>query len=455
MLAMFTAAIVVPSLASAQTLSLDEAITRAVENHPDVAVSKTEVQASEFRESRATSFYGPKLSGAANVQVWNDGIEIDLAGAAADLPEPETPYEEFIAGFLSNSVSVRDQVTWDASVLITQPLTPLWDVYLGSQISQSATKVAKSQVTATQRRIQRDVAAAFLRVNQAKKQLETANESVTQLEAQVERLRHLVELGAAQEADKLRIEVALASAQQKAFSAEAALNLAKSAFAVALGEDDGTPLDAEVLEVRTLPEPGATLEALIEEAKTNREELKNLDDQINQAELNVQLQRSAYKPDVVALAQYQHTAGQGLAGADTFFVGASLKWTIFEWGATSNSVDEASSIALKAKISKEQAQRQIALQVRKAYYDYEASRKGYEVAATAVSGAEESYRVENERFEAGRATPTDLLGAQTALTEARNNRDAAYYQGLVNRAELTWAVGRSLSARNLAEGVNE
>ncbi|MEZ4461762.1 MAG: TolC family protein [bacterium] len=445
-----------PSLASAQALGLSDAIERAVRNHPDVAVASTDVDASQARESGSKSAWGPKLSAGADVQVWNEAQSFSFTGGGANLPAPTTPYEEVINGFLnSGPVTIRDQVTWSASLTLAQPLTPLWDVYLANQLTKSSTDVAQRQVTATQRRVQRDVVEAFLRVNQAKKQLATAQESVTQLEAQVARLTNLVELGAAQDADRLRIEVALAAAKQQAFRAEADLNLARAAFSVALGEEDGADLDAQVLDVGTLLPPAQSLQSMVDEAMTGREELRNLDDQVTQAELNVELKRSSYKPDVVALAQYQHTAGQGLAGSDTFFVGASLKWTIFEWGATSATVDEADATVLKVQISKTQAKRQIALQVRKAYYDYEASRKGFDVAAAAVSGAEEAFRVENERFEAGRSTPTDLLAAQTALTEARNNRDAAYYQGLVNRAELIWATGRVLSARNIVEGVQE
>lgn len=443
-----------PAEGWAESLSLDASLARAAGNHPDVALARAEVEASQARERNTRSAYGPKLEGAANIQVWNDEIGFSFVEVGQTLPTPETPYEEFIYGFLNSAnVTVRDQVTWDASLTLTQPLTPLWDVYLASHLRESSTRVARTQVSAAERGLERDVAVAFLRVNQARKGLETAESAVAQLQAQVKRLTDLVELGAAQSADRLRLEVAVAAAQQKAFQAQANLNMARAAFAVALGEDGGSDLDADVLEPGALPSAEARVESLIEEAMASREELKNLEDQRQQAELNVDLRRAGYKPDVVALAQFSHTAGQGLAGSDTFFVGASARWKIFEWGATSSQVDEASANVVKVAAAREQARRQIALQVRKAWYDYEASRQGFAVAAAAVTGAEESFRVENERFSAGRSTPTDLLAAQTALVEARNNRDAAYYQGLVHRAELLWAVGARVTAKNLIEGI--
>ena len=439
--------------ASAETLSLADSLVRATANHPDIQSSQTDVVSAQARESQVTAGYGPKLDAAANVQVWTDANEVNINAFGANLPPPETPYEELISGLLSTgTLTLRDQVTWDASLTLTQPLTPLWDIHLASKISEISTQVAKTNVSASERRVRRDVASAFLRVNQARKAVANSSDEVTQLKAQSDRLQILVEAGAAQNADKLRIDVALAAAQQREFRAEADLNLATSAFAVALGENDGTDLDAAELEVGTLQAPTTSLEALIEVAMTERDEIQNLDGQYNQADFQVDLKKSAYKPDVVALAQYQHTEGQGLSNADSFFVGASLRWNLFEWGKTQSAVDEASSSVVKVKLAKEQVRRQIGLQVRKSWYDYEASRKMHEVASSAVSQAEEAFRVENERFEAGQSTSTDLLAAQTALTEAKNNRDAAYYQGLVNRAELTWAIGRTVTAENLIQG---
>ncbi len=439
--------------ASAETLSLADSLVRATTNHPDIQSTQSDVVSAQARHRGVKAGYGPKLDAAANIQVWSDANEINIDAFGANLPAPQTPYEELISGLLSTgTISIRDQVTWDGSLTLTQPLTPLWDIHLASKISAISTQVARTNVSAAERRVRRDVASAFLRVNQARKAVANAKDEVTQLKAQSDRLQVLVEVGAAQAADKLRIDVALAAAQQREFRAEADLNLATSAFAVALGESDGADLDAAALEVGTLAEPSATLEELIQVAMSERDELQNLDGQYDQADLQVDLKKSAYKPDVVALAQYQHTEGQGLSNSDSFFVGASLRWNLFEWGKTQSSVDEASSSVVKVKLAKEQVRRQIGLQVRKSWFDYEASRKMHVVALSAVLQAEEAFRIENERFEAGQSTSTDLLAAQTALTEAKNNRDSAYYQGLVNRAEMTWAIGRPVTAENLIQG---
>jgi outer membrane protein TolC len=62
-------------------------------------------------------------------------------------------------------------------------------------------------------------------------------------------------------------------------------------------------------------------------------------------------------------------------------------------------------------------------------------------AQTAIQEAEEAYRVTASMVKAGAATTTDLLDAQSALTQAKLNLVRAKYQDLRARASLTRALG--------------
>jgi outer membrane protein TolC len=64
------------------------------------------------------------------------------------------------------------------------------------------------------------------------------------------------------------------------------------------------------------------------------------------------------------------------------------------------------------------------------------------VAREAVSSAEESYRVRNELFRAGRATTVEVTDAETVLTRARSALVDAHVAGRVALAELRHSLGR-------------
>ncbi|MGZ6070350.1 MAG: TolC family protein, partial [Myxococcaceae bacterium] len=63
-----------------------------------------------------------------------------------------------------------------------------------------------------------------------------------------------------------------------------------------------------------------------------------------------------------------------------------------------------------------------------------------QVAQTAITSAEEAYRVTSAQVNAGTATTTDLLDAQSALTTAKLNLARAQYERTIARVQLDRAV---------------
>ncbi len=444
---------------SAQPVTLSEAV-EAAQSHPNIEAAKADVTAAEASRKSVRSSFGPSLSTSAGLQVWNDEIKASFGsgGPAPQLPAPTTPYEEVVAGLVSNSsadVVIREQVTWDASVTVTQPITPLWTVYLGHRAATIGEEVAQTSVQQVDRDTAKDAAVAYFRTLQATAQLDTARQSVEQLESQQQRLADLVELGSVEPSQKLRIDVAVAAAKQDVFQAEADLELAQSALAVAMGRDPSKSVEAKGLDglkADEIPVLSGDVQTWIEAARGGRPELAQIELQRQQVDLNVDIATAAHIPQLVALARYNHTEGQGLSGSDTFFVGAALEWTIWEWGRKAYEVDKAEAQQVKLTASQIQADRQIALQVKSAWLNARASRNALEVATAATEQATEAYRVETARYEAGSSTATELLDAQSALTQARNNETAALYQALIRRAELMHAAGKPINDTTILAG---
>lgn len=442
-----------------QAISLSEAMNQASGSHPMIESARIDEEIADTQRKKTRSGFGPTLNVSANAQLWNDEVAFNLGGGetqAPVLPPPTTPYEELIKGMFggppSEPMVVRGQFTWSASITLTQPLTPLWQVYQGYKASEIGVKAAQEQVTQVQRDQARSAAVSYFRVLQAKGALSTAEQSVERLEAQVERLTVLIQGGVSTPSDKLRIEVALANAKQQVSQAKANVKLSRAALAVAIGSSPQDQVDAQDIPNIVLPSPGDDPGAVIEEAIDARPEIVQLKLRMEQLDRVVQVQRGLYIPQLVALAQYQHSEGQGLSGSDNAFIGLSLNWDVWKWGANKYANDEAELQRLKLNSAYTEATRGITLQVQRAWYDLQSSVEGYEVASHAVSQAEEAYRIESVRHEAGQSTPTDLLDAQSALTEAQNNQNAAFYQTLIQNTELIYATGRQLTADRLLGG---
>ncbi len=442
---------------AAQEVTLTQAIDEATGTHPNIEQARQDLKVAEAQRKQAHTHFFPILSTSAGAQLWDDKITFSMGGGgggnSVQLPPPQTPYEKIIAGiFNAPPTTVRSQFTWSVSLTITEPLGPLYTIYHAYYATIYGEDAARTQVDQATRDQARQAAVSYFRVLQARSALDTNQQSVAQLNAQVKNVDALVQAGVAQKADLLRIQVALAAAQQQVSQSKANLKLARSALAVAIGRDPQNPVGVQGPANVNLPTLQGDLADAIDQATKTRPELQQLKLRMQQADEGVDIQKGDYIPQLVALGQYQHQEGQGLSGNNNLFVGLALDWDIWKWGARSDAVDEAQAQRVKLDYVYTQARRQIGLQVKKAWYDLQSALETYQVAEQSVEQAKEAFRVETARYQAGESTPTDLLSAQSALTEAQNNRNAALYQALIQNAELIYAIGQPLSADRLLPG---
>ncbi len=69
---------------------------------------------------------------------------------------------------------------------------------------------------------------------------------------------------------------------------------------------------------------------------------------------------------------------------------------------------------------------EVRLEVRRAYYDVDATRQQIEVARASIADSQESLRINQDRYDAGLSTVTDLLAAE----EAARRSQADYWETL-------------------------
>jgi outer membrane protein len=82
----------------------------------------------------------------------------------------------------------------------------------------------------------------------------------------------------------------------------------------------------------------------------------------------------------------------------------------------------------------------VLLQVKDAWLRCQENWKNIGVSRTAIARAEENFRIYQNRFNEQMSTTTDVLDAQTLLTQARSNYNNSLYDYLIARAMLENAV---------------
>lgn len=273
---------------------------------------------------------------------------------------------------------------------------------------------------------------AYIEWLRARKNLETAKESVTLLERQRRDAEAFYKAGLTAKNEYLQVEVELASARQDLLRAERDVAVARKGLERAVG----TPFPAETVPAEIgAPDPGPLEEAaLSKRMMENRSEIRYLEAQRSAREFTRRSIRGGYLPAIdlsISHSRFGETfAFEGLPDPlfDSDTVGkVEMTWSLFDGFRDRNDIlaEEAEIRALSERIR--DTQESLALQLATAVEDYRVAAGRIALAEKAVEQAEENYRVTENRFRERVATTADLLDARVFLTRARNDATNARY----------------------------
>jgi len=244
----------------------------------------------------------------------------------------------------------------------------------------------------------------------------------------------------------LKAEVELANARHDLIRAQNNARLSRASFNTVLSR----PIDAatQVEDILVYKPVGYDLQESLRQALKDRPEIRVIDLAILQADQQIRLAKSKKYPEVAFTYNYvkqgdtPDVSGNEFVYANQWEAMVGLKWTLFEWGKTHYAVKEKQSLKKQLFAQKNSLEDNIRLDVKNASLDLELARKDIPTTRKAVEQAEENLRVSEERYKVQATTSTEVLDAQTLLTQARSNYYDALYNHNLAKARLKRAIGQ-------------
>ena len=248
-------------------------------------------------------------------------------------------------------------------------------------------------------------------------------------------------VGAGTPADRLQAQTALSQATLNRIRSEGDARNALGVLANAMGFDAQQSIVLGEIP-RATPELAFQndVDALIQEARNRRPDLKSAEAQVKAAEASVEVARAQGRPSVSLSAGplWQDIGG---VSANTGNIGVTLSVPIFSGFETSYRVRSAEAQVDLRAAQLDRLRNQVALDVWKAYQNLNTATQSLKATLDLMASAEQSERVALGRYKAGVGTVLDLLTAQTALANARLQRIQAGLDWHVYRATLAQTVG--------------
>jgi len=431
--AMFLATALAQS--SAAPLSLQDAANIALEKNPlrKAALADTKAASAGVRE--AQSFLMPHVAFSEQATRGNDPVYV----FGSKLRQQRFTIDDFVLNKLNTprpygNFTTRFGGTWS--------LFDSFASWRGINRAKAMNIAASHQLERTDQEILFRVVQSYYGVLLATKQLEVAEQSDKTAKAIMDRSQVRYDAGLVVESDLLSAKVRLASREQDLIRARNNLELARAQLTTAMGVSIATLYEpADALTERNLA--ANSLSDLEKKALATRPDLKRIEAQQSAQELSVAIAKSSFGPRLNAVAGWEMDNPTFLAGGggNNWVGGIELQVDLFQGGAKRAALSRERAHAEKITAMKQAASDAVRLEVRQAYYDQDASRKQVEVAQTAIAQGQESLRIDQDRYDGGLLTMTDLLGAEEAARRTQADYWQAIYQFHISYANLELACG--------------
>lgn len=416
-------------------LSLQQAVSIALEKNPQrkAALADTNAASADVREAR--SILLPHVAFSETATRGNDPVYVfgsklrqqrfTAADFALNLLNTPAPFGNF---------TTRVGGTWN--------LFDSFASWRGVDRAQRIQEAAGHQLERADQEAIFRVVESFYSVLLAKKQLEVAQQAMQTAEAILERSKNRYESGVVVESDYLSSQVRLGMRKEELIRAQNNVELAHAQLSTAMGvsaENEFEP--AEVLVEKSLP--ATSLEDAEKTAVELRPDLKSIRSEEAAQQLGVSIAKSSFGPRVNAFGGWEADNPTFLAGGggNNWLAGIEVQFDLFEGGAKRAQLSHERAIQEKVTASRVMATDGVRLEVRRAYYDVDTARQQIELAHAVIAEAQESLRINQNRYDSGLSTIADLLAAEEAARGSQTDYWEAVYRYLMGYANLELASG--------------
>ncbi|HET6385869.1 MAG TPA: TolC family protein [Armatimonadota bacterium] len=187
--------------------------------------------------------------------------------------------------------------------------------------------------------------------------------------------------------------------------------------------------------------PFGDLNSSLSAAERNRPELIAARARVEAAKAGIGAAEGSLCPQVYGAAMADAFAPEQMDRSTGGTVGAIISFPLFDAGQRRAEVGQAKALRESASDDLQEADLEVAKDVRQAWLDIDTADQNYHTAQTALEAAQEAYNVTALRVENQKGIQVELLDAITALTQAQTNLDQALYDHSIAAARLQRAVG--------------
>jgi len=414
-------------------VSLAQAVHIALANNPDIAARQHEVEAAVAQKEVAVGEALPHVSFETGYSRYLNDQRLVPPGTNGQL-----------------GVFGRNIVSGD--LVVRMPLFTGGRITSQIKAAELLAKAAEHQLGRSREELVFNVSSLYFNILAQRHVIESLRFSQRALKQHLERVDHLIAAQRAAQVDRLRTLVRLANIEQQIVAQRNVQAVQKQALGNLLGlTDTHSPLEVQgelTMERVKLPD----LMAAMRQAMAQREDFLAARAALEAQAKAVDAARAAQWPTIYGQASYggRWAADPSTQPAgtdrveDVGQIGVMAEIPIFQGGQIEARIRRERAKLSAARQRLRQLGLQIQLDVKTALLNIQSAYERVQATRTAIDQATESLRIEQEKYDQGKGSITDVLDAQASLLLTQTS----YYKALaaynVALAQYRLAIGEPL-----------
>jgi len=398
------------------SLTLKQCIEIALKKNPNIGYKSWEIKENNAQRNKAASQRWPSFRGFGSYYRYSDTQML-------------TPLRRLNYPL----VFTDDVLSWD--LIISMPIFTGGRITNEIKAAELLQQSAEYSLLYTRQELIFNVTGVYFSILKQHKIIESLDFSRTTLEKHLKRIKELIEAKKSARLDKLRIEVRLANIMHKMEQEKNILAIQNRSLANLMGikEINFTVFPQSDLQFK---ETKIDLEESLNKAYANRTDYQAIQKDVEAQAKRVKSTQAAYWPSISLYGSYgsKQAVGsfitpKGVDGAeDIGRFGLFFEIPFFDGGKIRANVQEDKAKLALLKERQRGLELKVQLEVESAVFNLISTKKRILATEKAIEQANESFRIEMEKYNLGKGSITDILDAESALLEIQTS----YYIALVD-----------------------
>jgi outer membrane protein TolC len=335
------------------------------------------------------------------------------------------------------SFSTQDQDFFFASLGITQTICDFGRTYARYERAKVLSDATSFVYKGQEQDIFLRTVISYFRILQIQKLLQTAEDELTQMTDHLRVANNLFEQGVVTRNDLLQAEVRLSSSRQRRLETA---NRKENAWLV-LNDLMGEPPEHRSILSEESRFEQTDLDLPVKDAVEKRPEMQAQRKLFDASGLEVKESRTGYYPELFAKLGLDYVENSRVREQVILGATVGLKVNLFDGLATTARYRQSVENRSRSEERLHQLEEDLALEYRTAINDARVAKERIAATETSIKSGEENLRINKDRYQEQVGTATDVIDAQTLLTQIRTEHFQALFDYEVALARVKRARG--------------